>query len=130
MDRSFARLRYEQHRRNAEKRGVLWELTFEEWCVIWAPHWHERGPHQDEKVMCRTHDQGAYRADNVRIDSPKGNAAERGLMQKCGRTYWRASQDQGGAVVGDGFKSYGSHFERPDRALERQQQEYEWIPGE
>ena len=30
--------------------------------------------------MCRLHDRGPYRAENVRIDTVKGIAAERGLF--------------------------------------------------
>lgn len=130
MDRAEARLRYAQQMANAKKRGIEWEFTFDEWCEIWANHWENRGPRKDQLGMCRTHDKGPYKADNVRLDSPKGNAAERGLMQKCSRTYWRKSEDQGGAIVDRGFKSYGNLFPRPDYVLEDKQQEYEWIPGE
>lgn len=128
MDRSIARLRYAQQKARAKARGIEWEFTFDEWCAIWEPHWADRGQRKDGRVMCRTHDDGPYRADNVRIDSPKGNAAEHALMEKCRRTYWHPSQKQGSN--GGSFKSYGSAFARPDTALERQQQEYEWIPGE
>ena len=105
-------------------------MTFEEWCEIWEPHWEKRGPHRDGRVMCRTHDRGPYRANNVRIDTPKSNLAEAGLMRRCAKPHWYASQDQGGSVVNAGFKSYGSSFPRPDVALELGQEEYEWIPGE
>ena len=128
MNRSLARLRYVQHKRNAAKRGIEWEFTFEEWCAVWEPHWADRGPRKDQKVMCRTHDAGPYRPDNVRIDSPKGNAAERGLMLKCSRTYWW--QKQGPDVTDRGFKSYGNLFLRPEVALEVGRNEREWIPGE
>lgn len=131
MDRSAARLRYAQHKANAAKRGVEWDFTFDEWWAIWAPRWPERGPHKDQLGMCRTHDKGPYSPDNVRLDTPKGNAAEKGLMQRCARTYWHASDDHGGSIKsGVCFKSYGNAFARPDTALERKQEEYEWIPGE
>lgn len=131
MDRSAARLRYAQHKARAKERGIEFEFTFDEWWEIWAPHWDKRGPHKDQLGMCRTHDKGPYRADNVRLDTPKGNAAERGLMQRCSRTYWRPADDRTREIRQMGsFKSYGSAFARPDTALERQQAEYEWIPGE
>ena len=128
MDRSSARLRYAQHKKNAAKRGVEFELSFEEWWAIWEPHWERRGTHKDQLGMCRTHDKGPYRVGNVRLDSPKGNAAERGMMQKCSRSYLYAT----GPVSKDlgSYHSYASEFMRPDQALELQQQEYEWIPGE
>lgn len=133
MDRSTARRKYAQQRANARKRGIEWEFTFEEWCAIWEPHWADRGSHRDGKVMCRTHDAGPYRVDNVRIDSPKGNAAERALMRACGRAHlWQATRvhTTGRLLSGAGFTSHGSSFLRPDKALELQQEEYEWIPGE
>lgn len=130
MDRSAARQKYAQHKAHAEARGIEFEFTFDEWCEIWEPHWEKRGVHKDQLGMCRMHDKGPYRVDNVRLDTPKGNAAERGLMQRCSRTYWHPSQNHGGQVLPGGFKSYGNAFARPDTALERQQEEYEWIPGE
>lgn len=123
-------MRYAQHKKHAKERGIEFEFTFDEWWAIWEPHWEKRGTHKDQLGMCRTHDKGPYRVDNVRLDTPKGNAAERGLMQRCSRTYWHPFQTYGGKVLPGGFKSYGSALARPDTALERQQEEYEWIPGE
>jgi hypothetical protein len=129
MVRSAARLRYAKHKAHAKERGIEFDLTFEEWWGIWEPRWAERGTHKDQLGMCRTRDQGPYAVGNIRLDTPKGNAAERGLMQRCSRTYWFPTENKQirtGAV----FKSYGNAFARPDTALERQQEEYEWIPGE
>lgn len=130
MDLRLARQRYSEHRSRASARGIEWEFTFEEWCEIWAPHWERRGPQRDGRVMCRTQDQGAYSPDNVRIDTPKGNAAEAGLMRRCSRVQWRAAGDDARGIIEGGFKSYGSRFPRPDAALEIAEEEYEWIPGE
>lgn len=135
MDRSTARLRYAQHKASAAKRGIEWEFTFEEWWEIWEAHWADRGPHKDGKVMCRTHDKGPYRPDNVRIDSPRGNAVEAALMKKCSRPQWFASDPASGRgrgrVISEfGFLSDGNFFQRPDFALQDAQKEYEWIPGE
>lgn len=130
MDRSVARLRFDQQKSHAKRRGIEWDMTFEEWCAIWEPHWEKRGPQRDGRVMCRTHDKGPYKPGNVRIDTPKSNAAEAGLMRRCARTYLHHPGTQGISVVNAGFRSYGSQFLRPDKALELEQEEYEWIPGE
>lgn len=126
MDRSEARQKYAQHKKNATERGIEFEFTFEEWCAIWEPHWERRGPHKDQLGMCRTRDQGPYKAGNIRLDTPKGNAGDRALMH---RRPWMAASDHDKGIRQAGtFKSYGSAFARPDTALERQQEEYEWIP--
>jgi hypothetical protein len=130
MDRSEARRKYADHKRRAAERGIEFEFTFEEWCEIWAPHWERRGPHKDQLGMCRTRDQGAYAVGNIRLDTPKGNAGDRTLMR---RRPWMASKPEGkkhSTIHNCGFKSYGSSFPHPDRALEIEQEEYEWIPGE
>ena len=132
MDRSVARARFAQQKAGAKKRGIEWDMTFEEWCKIWEPHWEKRGQHRDGRVMCRAHDQGAYRVDNVRIDTPKSNAAEAALMRRCASPQWgaRVSVDRSSVTEGIGLHSDGSRFLRPDKALELEQEEYEWIPGE
>lgn len=129
MDRSTARQKYAQHKSNAHRRGIEFDLSFDEWWEIWAPHWAQRGSHSGGKVMCRTHDKGPYKAGNVRIDTVKGNAAERGLMQRCARPQMHAAQNWPG-ITNIGFRTHASKFPRPDRALEIAQEEYEWIPGE
>lgn len=132
MDRDEARVRYGQHKAGAKARGIEWEFTFEEWCEVWAPHWPERGRGASQLGMCRTHDTGPYSPGNVRLDTPKGNAAERGLMHKLSRTYLhlpvRPAQRRGG-IATSGFRSYGNFALRPDKVIEAAQEEYEWIPG-
>lgn len=130
MDRSTARQRYAQHKANAAVRGIEFDLTFDEWWEIWEPRFAERGRGKDQFGMCRTRDQGPYQAGNVRLDTPKGNAGDRVLMRRRPWQRYDTAGERHGAIDGQGFKSYGSTFPRPDRALEMQQQEYEWIPGE
>lgn len=129
MDRSEARLRYAQQRSRAKERGIEWEFTFEEWCEIWEPHWEKRGPHKDQLGMCRTHDVGPYSPANVRLDTPKGNAAERGLMQQCARPRW-FRQEYGPDIERKGFVAYGSKFPNPEIALEMARGEREFEPYE
>lgn len=65
-----------RQRHNASVRGIAFSLTFEQWWALWEPHWGERGRKGHEKCMCRTGDQGAYEAGNVRIDTNRANHQE------------------------------------------------------
>jgi hypothetical protein len=124
MDLEEAMRRYVKQQDNAKRRGIEWEFTFEEWCEIWALHWDKRGPGKDQLVMCRTHDQGPYAKGNVRLDSPKGNAAERGMMQRCSRSYMRPTR----SAPESGLLSYGNKFTNPEIALELSRGEREFEP--
>lgn len=58
---------YNQHRRGAKKRGIAFELSFDDWVKIWeeSGHLEERGPNGYN--MCRFKDEGPYHKDNVYI---------------------------------------------------------------
>lgn len=70
--------RYLRHKANAKYRGLGFLLTFDQWWKIWedSGHWDERGYNEGQYCMCRTADQGAYEAGNVRIDTIENNKAE------------------------------------------------------
>lgn len=61
------RFRYTHQRKQAIRRGIAWELTFDEWWAIWlaSGKWAERGPLGYQ--MCRKGDTGPYAKDNVYI---------------------------------------------------------------
>lgn len=61
-------------RSNAEKRGIPWRLTLDEYVALWAPYAHLRG--FGEYAMCRTNDSGDYALGNVRIDTKESNDAD------------------------------------------------------
>lgn len=123
LDRSAARIRYAQHMLNAARRGIEFDLTFEEWWEIWEPRWNERGRGTNQLGMCRTRDQGPYAAGNVRLDTPKGNAGDRVLMK---RRPWFAEMKAGNSD--GGFKSYSSRFSHPELALEIARGERDFEP--
>jgi hypothetical protein len=77
MDLKTAKRKYDSHRANAGKRGIPFELTFDEWLGVWGDKLDRRGNHKDELVMCRNGDRGAYAVGNVRIASPAENAQDR-----------------------------------------------------
>jgi hypothetical protein len=70
---------FRQQRDNAKKRGIAWELTFEQWRKIWedSHHWKNRGRHTDEYCMARYNDVGTYEIGNVRILTNRDNHLER-----------------------------------------------------
>lgn len=76
---------YRQQAVNAGRRGVPFELTFDEWWGIWAARYEERGPRRDQLVMCRNRDLGRYEAGNVRLDTPTANAQEAKRMRQFAR---------------------------------------------
>lgn len=75
--------RYSQHKANATRRGIEFNLTFEEWSKIWVDsgHQHQRGPKKDQYVMARYGDVGAYAVGNVKIITWEANRSE----QRFGR---------------------------------------------
>jgi hypothetical protein len=56
-----------QQRNQAEWRGEEWDLSFEQWLVLWEPDWHLRGRERGCKCMTRINWDEAWSADNVEI---------------------------------------------------------------
>ena len=61
--------RFSQQRNTAKRRGVAWELTFEEWTAIWdaSGQYANRGRKVGQYVMARNGDTGPYAVGNVSI---------------------------------------------------------------
>lgn len=69
---------FNEQRRNAEARGVGWEITIHEWWGLWleSGKWAERGRGKGQYVMARTGDSGPYKIGNVRITTSDDNIQE------------------------------------------------------
>lgn len=69
---------FNEQRRNADIRGVGWELTIHEWWGLWeeSGKWPERGRRRGEYVMARNGDVGPYKIGNVRIATVEENNQE------------------------------------------------------
>lgn len=80
IDMQLVRKRYNEQKLGAKRRGIEFNLTFDEWWGIWRPYWSNRGRNVGNYVMCRTMDSGAYEVGNVRIDTVKGNAHTRSIV--------------------------------------------------
>jgi hypothetical protein len=63
---------------NAERRGITFLYTLEEWWREWdeSGHWHQRGKGRNKYCMSRPRDQGPYAVGNVRIVTNEENRAE------------------------------------------------------
>lgn len=65
---------FRSSRSGAEKRGIPWRLTLDEYVTLWAPYQHLRG--SADYAMCRTGDTGDYALGNVRIDTHAQNMTD------------------------------------------------------
>jgi hypothetical protein len=83
--------KYHSHRRGAEKRGIDFLFSFDEWWDMWqnSGHWEERGTKNGQYVMARKGDVGPYSVSNVDIilasqnisDAHKGKSVSLGTRQ-------------------------------------------------
>lgn len=78
MKRVDLRHRYLVQRGDAKRRGIGFELTYDEWLDIWisSGHLHERGRRRGQYVMARFGDRGSYAVDNVKIVTTEANLSE------------------------------------------------------
>lgn len=67
--------KYYQHKANAERRGILFLFTFDEWINIWksSGKWDQRGRGSNQYCMARHNDEGPYAVWNVSIETNKTN---------------------------------------------------------
>ena len=70
--------RYWQHMNNAKRRGIDFNMTYEEWLFVWlsSGHFHERGKGREQYVMARYGDTGPYEVGNVKIIPNHENCSE------------------------------------------------------
>jgi hypothetical protein len=90
-----AKGKYSIQKRKAKRRGIAWELSFEEWWTIWeaSGKWSERGWGKDKYVMCRYGDIGAYSIDNVFIDTNSNNTKSMNLSRDTGGRFLPKNED-------------------------------------
>ena len=75
--------RYYRQRIHAKRRGIEWNLTFEEWLSAWEASGllHKRGNRRGQYVMARVGDRGAYEEGNIRIITGAQNLREARLKE-------------------------------------------------
>lgn len=69
---------YGAQQRAAKRRGIGWQLTYEQWLTIWTDsgHLHERGCKAGQYVMARVGDVGPYSQQNVFIQLHSQNVKD------------------------------------------------------
>lgn len=80
FDLAKARQEFASQRSGAARRGIGWELTFDQWLDIWAEsgHYAKRGP--TGYVMARKWDDGPYAIGNVEIQTAQENHSTRSML--------------------------------------------------
>ena len=70
--------KYLNHKHSAKQRGILFDLTFDQWYDIWqqSGKWDLRGKGKGTYVMSRIGDTGGYTLSNVYIQSNSSNVIE------------------------------------------------------
>lgn len=74
----IAYARYVQQRKNANKRGIAFQMSFAVWEWLWldSGKWSERGPLPHQYCMSRHGDEGPYAVANVTIKTVRENLDE------------------------------------------------------
>ncbi len=60
-------------RHTSKQRGVVFNITFEEWRDWWGNDFHRRGKENDDLQMCRYGDEGPYEIGNIYKDTKANN---------------------------------------------------------
>lgn len=87
----LAKRRYDMHRHRANRYGIGFHLSFEEWKNWWKKqlgrNWMEmRGRGNDKFCMARFGDKGAYELENVKCVTNRQNRSERVLSpESCAK---------------------------------------------
>lgn len=75
MDINQYRIAYNTQKSNAARRGIVFNLTFQQWCEFWGEDIGRRGNGPNDLQMQRFADTGPYELGNIRKGTPKQNSA-------------------------------------------------------
>ena len=70
---------------NAQRRGIEFKLTFQEWLDWWGEDLHLRGSKPWQLQMQRMHDKGAYEIGNIVKGNPAKNARTAANVRRSSR---------------------------------------------
>lgn len=84
--------RYQAHKLNARTRGIGFEITFDDWWMIWEDYWHLRGRGVGRYHMCRYGDIGSYTATNVYLATHTQNVADK--RRGVGKQGWQLPESE------------------------------------
>ena len=68
---------FNSQKQSAKKRGIEFDLTFDQWISWWMStgHFEDRGKTVGKYQMCRFNDSGAYDLNNIYCDTVSANSA-------------------------------------------------------
>ena len=78
MDIDAAKKAFCNQKNAAKRRGIGWELTFDQWLSWWGADLDNRGPSRDNLQMQRFADQGPYALGNIKKGTPRDNSKTAG----------------------------------------------------
>lgn len=107
---AFGRQRYQ-----AQKRGIEWNLSLEQWWDFWqsSGYWDQRGRGQGY-VMCRRGDTGPYEIGNIFIALCRHNSSNRrGKKSKLPIGVWKDRGKFGAKRMIGGKSYYLGSFDNP-----------------
>lgn len=126
---------WRQMKRNADRRGIRFELSFQQYLLIWleSGHLEERGTAPDQYCLSRYQDKGSYRVGNVEVKTNRENSIENGTLN-AKRRKRRIPAPHGCIVEGTYYPSYRAaakvydmnHFTVRQRVLSDSDQFKEW----
>ena len=73
--------RFETQRKDAKRRGIVWDFTFEQWLAWWGEDYVRRGQGPDALCMARVGDVGPYSISNVYKSTNSDNGRLGALRQ-------------------------------------------------
>jgi hypothetical protein len=76
-----------QQKNQAQWRDEIWNISFEEWCEIWADLWDKRGRKKNNYCMSRKDWSVSWNKDNVEIIPRSQHAIKQFAHKKMG---WRS----------------------------------------
>ncbi|MDE1828533.1 MAG: hypothetical protein KGH65_05225 [Candidatus Micrarchaeota archaeon] len=82
MDLSSAREAFKRQKAGAKRRGIGWELTFEQWLEWWGDDLDKRGRGKDDLQMQRFADKGPYAIGNIKKGVPQQNTKTAGNVKR------------------------------------------------
>ncbi|MDN7658457.1 hypothetical protein [Burkholderia cenocepacia] len=92
------RIAFSVQRHGAGRRGIGWELTFEQWLEWWGEDIERRGVRPGDLQMQRIADAGPYALGNIKKGTPRQNAQTRAAVlrnrQGCEAVQARHDRDE------------------------------------
>lgn len=82
MESKYAIAAFKQQKARAKRRGIGWELTFQQWIEWWGADIERRGRRQNCLQMQRRADAGPYAIGNIYKGTPQKNANTQGAVAR------------------------------------------------